>query len=273
MTHLFLCNIMSSLVGTPQPNTIDTLSLINKIRAYEPAIIKIIFDFTFVYCSEDKEGKYPYIWVLPAPGTKTILKDSFRTNKVLKYIIIDDSVETIEDRAFGGDCSMTDLIIGNSIKNIDFCAFNSCKKLKNLSFGKSVKVIGRSSFAWCISLTEVIIPDSVEKVCFEAFYKCPKLEKIIFGKSVKIIERCMAWHNPNLKELYFNDKLEFIGAKAFQDCISLNNITIPDSVQNIENYAFYNCDSLKNASIPSHLFDKVKKNKVFPEDTKITVRK
>ena len=62
----------------------DTLCLIKQIRDYEPDIIDIIFNFVFIKCHEDREGKYRYGIVFPKSGTTCIDKDSFYKNKVLK---------------------------------------------------------------------------------------------------------------------------------------------------------------------------------------------
>ena len=36
----------------------DLVSLIKQINEYEPNLVKKIFDYVFIPCSEDKEGKY-----------------------------------------------------------------------------------------------------------------------------------------------------------------------------------------------------------------------
>ena len=45
-------------------------------------------------------------------------------------------------------------------------------------------------------------------------------------------------------KLTLNDKLVVIGDWAFRNCISINNITIPKSVKAIGDYAFMDCKGL-----------------------------
>ena len=51
--------------------------------------------------------------------------------------------------------------------------------------------------------------------------------------------------------MVFEDELTSIGGFAFQNCISLTDITIPSSVTNIGPTAFYSCIWLTNIEIPS----------------------
>lgn len=44
-----------------------------------------------------------------------------------------------------------------------------------------------------------------------------------------------------------------IGEYAFRDCTSLTNVTIPSSIREIKSYAFYNCTSLNAITLPAGL--------------------
>ena len=45
--------------------------------------------------------------------------------------------------------------------------------------------------------------------------------------------------------------IKYIGDYAFDQCTSLTNVTIPDSVIGIGEFAFYSCDNLTNITIPA----------------------
>ena len=146
---------------------VDTLSLINQIREYEPAIVRIIFDYVFVPCSQDQEGKHKYIRAIPTPGTKIICEKAFFDNKNLEWVIIDKSVETIGEYAFYGCESLIHLTIDNSIKTIGGYAFEHCSNLTHLTIGNSIQTIGKYAFNRCLNLTEVNIPSHLEKIVKE----------------------------------------------------------------------------------------------------------
>ena len=209
---------------------------------YEPNIGKMIFDMVYIHCSEDRKAKHKCVWALPAPGTDRILECSFRKNKLLKSVIIDDSVKHIDNYAFGGIKPKNKL-------------YQSCISLANIKFGNSVTYINYRAFSNCINLIEIVIPDSVKSIACYAFYGCKNVKKVILGKNVKSI------HD-----------------NAFDSLPLLSEIIIPDSVKFIGKNVFRNCKSLKKASIPKHLVNTMWRENVltnenvFDRHTSILVR-
>ena len=119
--------------------------LIKKIHDYEPGLVKKIFDFVFVPCSEDQEGEHKYICAMPVPKTNTI-SEAFYGNKTLEWVIIDDSVETIGYAAFYRCNAVTDVFISESVKIIEKRAFVGMSKLTHIIIGNSVETIGQDAF-------------------------------------------------------------------------------------------------------------------------------
>mgnify|MGYP003315693813 CR=1 FL=1 len=130
---------MSSLVDT---STVNTLSLINQLREYEPNLVKLIFDMVFVPCSQDRQGKHKYIRAMPTPGTNTICGNALYGNKILEWVIIDNSVETIGYGAFLGCSDLTHVTIGDSMETIGSRAFARCSSLNHLTNPNTVKTNG-----------------------------------------------------------------------------------------------------------------------------------
>ena len=127
---------------------IDTLSLVNQLRNYEPSLVKIIFDYVYIPCSQDCKGKYKYIRALPNPGMTSIGKGAFKNNETLEIVIIDDTVTSIGESAFSRGvehyCELTNLssiFIPNSVTNIDNLAFQLCSLLETVSIPKHLEYI------------------------------------------------------------------------------------------------------------------------------------
>ena len=125
-------------------------------------------------------------------GTKVIAGYAFYSCALLENIIIPDSITDINGGAFYECDSLDNVVIPDSVKVINGWTFSHCYSLKNITIPSSVTSIGDGAFGLCSSLENITIPDSVTS----------------------------------------------IGSRAFADCSSLKQIIIPDSVTRIDDYAF-----------------------------------
>ena len=129
--------------------------------------------------------------------------------------------------------------------------------------GYPVVGIGPSVFAGSRQLTSVTIPDSVTSIGDSAFGSCTSLKNVYIADLAAWCEIQFgnSGANPlsNGANLYLDDALVCdlvipdsvtgIDDYAFYNCESLTSVTIPDSVTSIGDYAFYNCDSLTSVTI------------------------
>lgn len=89
-------------------------------------------------------------------------------------LIIADGIETLNDvRQY-----ITDVVIPDSITEINHKAFENCTLLTGITIPNSVTKIGKFAFYFCTSLTEINIPDSVTSIGNYAFEGCLSLESI-----------------------------------------------------------------------------------------------
>lgn len=112
--------------------------------------------------------------------------------------------------------TITSLIIPDTVKKINCCAFANCLALEKLILPNSVNFIGNGAFYCCSKLKELILPEGISKIPSHAFY-------------VNI-----------LAELTIPNSVKTIGDKSFCSGLneSLTRLTIPSSVEEIGKGAF-----------------------------------
>ena len=135
--------------------------------------------------------------------------------------------------------------------------FAHCSNLKQITIPSGVEKIGDSAFSGCRGLTSITIPDSVTSIGEEAFADCTGLTSItvpfvgatkdgtdnthfgyIFGAS------SYSYNNryvPSSLNSVIITGGTSIDDYAFYECTSLKSITIPDSVTSIGDLAFFYC--------------------------------
>ena len=205
----------------------------------------------------------------------------------LTNITIPDSVTSIGSNAFSNCSSLISIAIPSSVTNTGNYIFSGCKNLTSVIIPNGVTSIANYTFSGCSSLESITIPNSITSIGTSAFYNCNKLTSITISDSVTSIENyafsgcssltsvnylgnieswCIinfAEYNSNplsfahkllingdeIKDINIPKTITQINNYAFYGCNSLTSITIPESVTSIGNYAFYNCSNLTSATI------------------------
>ena len=161
-----------------------------------------------------------------------------------KNTIIPNSVTKIGNFAFDGCGSLTSIVIPNSVTSIGHYAFYCCDSLTNIDIPNSVIEIGYGvfescyAFYCCDSLTNIDIPNSVIEIGYGVFESCSGLTSIVVESG-----------NPSYDS---RNNCNAIIETAYNTLIyGCKNTTIPNSVTTIDDYAFYDCDSLTSIVIPN----------------------
>lgn len=92
---------------------------------------------------------------------------------------IPDGVEVIGEMAFRGKKALKNVIIANSVKEIEHDAFYDCDELDNIYVPAGVKVVRSYAFAECDKLKKVTFAGTPEKVGRHTFDDCDQLHDII----------------------------------------------------------------------------------------------
>ena len=163
----------------------------------------------------------------------------------IKSVIIESGVTSIGKCAFVGCKNLSGILIPNSINDIGDLAFRNCNGLTSISIPDSVSVINPDTFAYCSNLTSISIPNSITGIGWGAFRGCKSLENIIIPQSVVLYIGESAFGDcSSLTSVIIPQGITRIGDKTFSGCYNLTNIMLPKSIDEIDLYAFENCDSL-----------------------------
>ena len=233
--------------------------------------VEIIESYAFDYC-----GFYddPSNWENGAfyIGKYLISVDSDCEGK----FTIKEGTELIAIRAFEYCEDITDISIPDSVKYINYCAFENCGVYDNsanwengalyidnylikvdestsgeFEIKEGVKVIADNAFEDS-AISSVEIPDSVEYIGNGAFEYCTSLESVTIPDSVKYLGESAFEYCSNLKDVKIGKGITKIKKDTFY-CVNIESIIIPEGVTEIEESAFCGCFELNNVSLPDSL--------------------
>ena len=148
-----------------------------------------------------------------------------RAPQHISHARIDESVDEIEDNAFG-----------------------DCKHLVHVETHDSIRRIGKWAFDNCTSLPWIDIKSVVE-IDKLAFYNNKNLESVEFGDRLETIGQNAFLGCASLERLKLPSIIT-IGKSAFDYCIHLVDAELSERLETIEVNAFHRCDDLKRIAIP-----------------------
>ncbi len=124
------------------------------------------FDGEAVYTNDKKRLVYcmshDASFTIPE-GVEIIGEMAFRGKKSLKNIIIANSVKEIEHDAFYDCDELDNIYVPAGVKTIKGYAFAECDKLKKITFAGVPKQLSRHTFDDCDQLHDIIVPAGTSK--------------------------------------------------------------------------------------------------------------
>lgn len=182
-------------------------------------------------------------------------------------VTVPDGVEVIRRHAFNGRSSVKNVVLVNTVSQMDPGIFYYCTNLENVNLGTQLTAIPYDSFFECNNLSSIVIPDTVISIGMRAFYET-NLTSVSLPSSVLSVdeyafERCSSLVSMsaygldtnfrqsvfnqcnNLQSVFISSNLEYSGNNIFSRCQHLYYVHMPNAVK-IPNYMFNNCISLSS---------------------------
>ncbi len=175
----------------------------------------------------------------------------FQNNKLLRMVVMPDSVTEIGNYAFEDCSNLSSVTLSKGVTSIGYRAFCNCDSLTEIEIPKSLKSTNGDPFRDCDGLKEVTFEKGTTEVASNLFSYCPGIEEITIPDTVTIIEYSAFYNCKNLCKVDIPSSVTEIERDAFRECVNLKRILIPDSVTDMGTYIFAGCSSLTEAKLPS----------------------
>ena len=190
---------------------------------------------------------------------RAIPQYAFYGCRKLEYAVLGESLKSMEYSAFEDCASLKGITIPDSVTGIGGRCFSGCESLAYAKIGAGVSVIPYRAFYSCKSLPEITIPKTVDIIDNNVFYGCTSLASVTIadretelklGSNVKspMFSSCP------LKSVYIGGNITYgttakDGYSPFYRNTSLETVRITDKETEISENEFYGCTSLKSVSM------------------------
>ena len=204
------------------------------------------------------------------PNTLEVIEQEAFLDGGLTRVILPDSVKEVATYAFWcnpitlldlgqvqdigsfafGECALQRVTIPDSVTVMRRYAFGSNHSLKSVVIGKGLTQIEEGTFAAC-GLVSVTVPKNVEFIGESAFASCGNLVAVDIQNPACGLGR-FAFAGCNLQSLTLGNQLSEIPEGAFQGN-GFSKVEIPQSVTSLVYGAFWDCENLKDITLPNNL--------------------
>ena len=162
-------------------------------------------------------------------------------------------------------CTVTNVDM-SSATEINDSAFNGCSSLTNITIPAGVAAINSDAFSDCSSLQKITVEPGNQNFCSHdrvlyqnetsgklSLLRCPvaRTGKFEICADTDTIENYAFAGCTGLTDVTIPAGVTQIWAGAFDSCTGLTNVAIPSGVTEIGEYAFARCTGLTDVTIPS----------------------
>ncbi|EAY23619.1 surface antigen BspA-like [Trichomonas vaginalis G3] len=173
----------------------------------------------------------------------------YRCYSLEKVVFQGTKLTAIPKNCFTSCVKLNKIVLPESIKRIDMCAFQYCSMIGDVGLSNLVSLEGIYSYAFdgsCLSVAN--LPDSCNNVEIQAFSNS-KITSLTISCNVskQLCQLCTSLTTLNL--MY---GVSEIGMYAFDQCSSLEGFTIPNTLETISEFAFQSCSELSSVSLSAN---------------------
>ena len=182
--------------------------------------VKNLLTKTFFECKNIYEIKLP-------DCLEVIGYQAFSNCLSLEELVIPESVLEIQPGAFEECSNLTTIRVPSNIHIIEMNVFKNCSKLERIYLSDGLTKIGESAFENCIRLIEVNLPSTLKVLDMFAFRNCRELPAIVIPKNIKIIPRGCFYSCIRLQTVILHDNIEKLDDWSFRECKMLDKLNTP----------------------------------------------
>lgn len=173
-------------------------------------------------------------------------------NELLTDLVIPDTITEINDFAFSYATGLKSVKIPDSVTRIGWSAFFGCTGLTTLTVPDSVTCIMPHAFSGCSSLADITIPESLTSISQSTFFETAwynsQPDGILYMANWCLGYKCNALSG----SLTIPEGTRGIARNAFDEC-ELTSVVVPDSVLYICDFAFSGLKKLKSVTLGKSL--------------------
>jgi hypothetical protein len=195
------------------------------------------------------------------PGGTVIIPSSVSITN--QQFVTNYPVTAIGCLAFAYGDTVTNLIIPDSVLDIQNDAFSYCHNLTNVTIGNGVTNVSSSDFFDCVRLASITVGSnnadysSSNGILFDKNQVTlvqfpPALRGSYTTPSSVIRIGSSAFEHSSLAEVVLTNDVVCIGSNAFLGCILLKNFTVPASVTNIGPQALASCAGMQAITVATN---------------------
>lgn len=237
------CNYLENIDGGNNLVAIGAdcfLSCINLEPITIPQSLEYVGPEAFLGCSKFNEPLYNDRFFFYYP--------TWPDDESEKVYHIPDGIEVINDYAFFCNCTLSEVVIPNSVWQISDGAFSD-SHIECCTIPSSVTYIGDAAFlgTW---LTEITIPKTVTHFGYNMFVGDFSLESVVFENEMDSIPFGTFQNTFSLKRVKWPASVHKIGRYAFSNS-NINELPDLTGIDEIGDFAFTRCEQLKRAVLPS----------------------
>ena len=160
------------------------------------------------------------------------------------------TVTSLGSSAFESATNITEIIIPNTVKIIEYGAFRNCTKLAKVDLG-NIEEMSFDVFTGCTSFTTITIPKTLKKGTWNGCLNNPNITSITLEEGLTVIPDGLC-KNTGITSIIIPSSVKKIEEYAFANCTKLTKVDL-GSIESIGYHIFSGCTSLTTITIPKTL--------------------